>query len=42
VGYKAVRPSRGAAGSAAHPDLLDDIDDFSAAPDILRDPERIP
>jgi DNA-binding response OmpR family regulator len=42
VGYKAVRPSRGAAASAANPDLLDDIDDFSAAPGILRDPERIP
>ena len=41
VGYKAVRPSRGA-GSAANPDLLDDIDDFCAAPSILREPERIP
>jgi DNA-binding response OmpR family regulator len=42
VGYKAVRPSRFGAGSAANPDLLDDVDDFSAAPGILRDPERIP
>ena len=42
VGYKAVRPSRAGAGSAANPDLLDDVDDFSAAPGILRDPERIP
>ena len=42
VGYKAVRPSRGGRGSASNPDLFDDIDDFSAAPGILRDPERIP
>jgi DNA-binding response OmpR family regulator len=42
VGYKAVRPRRGGAGSAANPDLVDDTDDFSAAPDILHDPERIP
>jgi DNA-binding response OmpR family regulator len=42
VGYKAVRPSRCGAGSAADPDLLDDIHDFSAAPGILRDPQRIP
>jgi DNA-binding winged helix-turn-helix (wHTH) protein len=42
VGYKAVRPSRGGAGSAANPDLLDDVDDCSAAPGVLRERERIP